>query len=544
MNRRNFLRAAGTVSAASLARVTIPEGFASAGNPVQEGGGFRDMKTMLFWDLTPLDEMHNLRHNWGRPVYRPEANYTDPHTGSSGGGVVFFHEQSGTWRKIYGGSKKFIAESDDGIAWRPSPQPGAQPEGGQVAPHHVYTGPGGNCSSLYVDPVAADGYPYKMILRQDGKVTSADGKSVVYERAMADPDHRWHELAKKVGEPKIWMIEEMMQVSRDGIRWETRRDYNWGQPHYHPEQPYFLFYNHYTGKHAMTVRPGLGDRRVCLQTTDDFKHWSGPELIIQRDPFDTDLTEFYAMPVCRYGQWYVGLLWTGHFTNALPVHSYNQYEGPMDNQLTYSWDGIHFVRGQREAFIPLNPPGEFGCGGLLPESIVEVDDEIRIYSGSSKKIHGVPFPESMGSNQAGLMHSLRKDGFRYFSSQGEWATFTTKPLAILGEHMELNAEATLGDIRIQITDCRWSASSDRHKPIEGYTFEDFIPIRNADSVRFPLRWKNRRNLGELVNTCVRFNVQFRNARIYSFRGKYHFVDAQDERLTRDGMPIDTALFNM
>ena len=545
MNRRNFLSAAGTAGAANLINISIPnKAVSESGRQVSEGGGPRDVKTMLFWDLTPLEEMHHIIHNWGKPEYHPEANYTDPYTGSSGGGVVFFHKESGKWRKIYGGSKKFIAESDDGIIWKPSPQPSAKPEGGKIAPHHVYTGQGGNISSLYVDPIAADGYPYKMIQRQDGKVTNEAGNSIVYERALADPNHRWHELAKKAGEPKIWMIDTMMQVSRDGIHWEMKTDYEWGQNHFHPEQPYFMFYNHYTGKQTMTVRPGLGDRRVCLQTTDDFKNWTDPELILQRDPFDTGLIEFYAMPVCRYGQWYVGLLWTGHFMNTKPVHSFNQYEGPWDSQLTYSWDGIHFVRGSRDAFIPLNPPGEFGCGGLLPESFIEVDDEIRIYSNSSKSVHGVRIPESMEPNKACLLHTLRKDGFRYFSSAGDWATFTTKPIALFDAHMELNAEAILGEVQVQISDCKWAGTDGSHQPFEGYTFEDFIPLKHADSVRFPLRWKNRRNLGELVGKSIRLCVRFRNAKFFSFRGRYHFIDAQDERLLRDGMPIDTTLFNV
>lgn len=545
MNRRNFLSSSALIGTADLLPTSSLKTFAYTENSMaKEGGGPREKKTMLFWDLSFLDEMIHLKHNWGKPVFRPEATYTDPYTGSSGGGVVFFHKESGEWRKIYGGDKKFIAASEDGIVWKPSPQPAAHPEGGKIAPHHVFTGEGGNISSLYVDPVTDDGYPYKMLMRQDGNVKSAAGESIVYERAIRNPNHRWNALAQKAAKPKIWMIDDLMQVSRDGINWEMKFEYNWAGPHYHPEEPFFMFYNHYTNRHTMTVRPGLGDRRVCVQTTKDFMTWSGPELIIQRDPFDNELIEFYAMPVSRYGQWYVGFLWIGHFMNEKPVHSFNQYEGPVDNQITYSWDGLHFVRGNREAFIPLNLPGETGCGGVRPESLVEVDDEIRIYSNSSKSVHGVKLPETMEPNQACLLHTLRKDGFRYFCPAGDWASFTTKPMAIFNPHMELNAEATLGEVQVQITDCQWAGTDGINKPIEGYTFDDFIPLKNEDSLRFPLRWKNRQNMEELVNKCIRLCVRFRNAKLYSFRGHYHFIDAQDERLIRDGMPIDTTLFDV
>ena len=41
----------------------------------------------------------------------------------------------------------------------------------------------------------------------------------------------------------------------------------------------------------MTVRPGWGDRRVCLQSTPDFRQWSGPELLFQPDALDGERVE-------------------------------------------------------------------------------------------------------------------------------------------------------------------------------------------------------------------------------------------------------------
>ena len=48
---------------------------------------------------------------------------------------------------------------------------------------------------------------------------------------------------------------------------------------------------------------------------------------------------------------------------------------------------------------------------------------------------------------------------------------------------------------------------------------------------------------ELVGKVIRFSVKFYNAHIYSFYGDYHFTDAHDARLLKDGLPIvDTSRF--
>ena len=133
---------------------------------------------------------------------------------------------------------------------------------------------------------------------------------------------RWHALARD-GRVKPYMAEELTVASRDGLHWEVHRDMNWGLPDWHPEPPTFGFYNQHLGRHMQTVRPGWGDRRVCLQSTEDFRSFSGPELLLQPDPLDEDLCEHYGMPVFPYEGGYVGLLWMFHCEQAQPPGSFN-----------------------------------------------------------------------------------------------------------------------------------------------------------------------------------------------------------------------------
>ena len=44
----------------------------------------------------------------------------------------------------------------------------------------------------------------------------------------------------------------------------------------------------------MTVRPGWGDRRQCIQSTIDFRTWSGPESLLQPDALDEELIELLS----------------------------------------------------------------------------------------------------------------------------------------------------------------------------------------------------------------------------------------------------------
>jgi hypothetical protein len=44
-----------------------------------------------------------------------------------------------------------------------------------------------------------------------------------------------------------------------------------------------------------------------------------------------------------------------------------------------------------------------------------------------------------------VLHTLRKDGFTYLASRGNWATLTTKPLSLFDPSLQLNAAASCED---------------------------------------------------------------------------------------------------
>lgn len=537
MHRRDFLKASALVSVASLPTVSsadepkpsssnLPQAGALDGHCPREYPGERGMKTMLFWDYWKLHELNNAELVQGEPKWRPEATYVDPHTGSHGGGRVFFDKSLGKWRKIWAADEAFVAESEDGIKWAPAKLPNVKPNhGSKLASHHVHTfpGEGHNFGWVYLDPIAADGYPYKIPVIQNGQR--------VYERAKADTKHRWHDLTQRFPKPTNHMYDHFMHVSKDGYHWEERTDYEWNQGWFFPEEPHFMFHNHLTGTHSLICRPGLGDRRVALTETTDFVNWTEPRIVLQPELADGKLLEFYTMPTFPYGQYFVGMVWASHFSNADGPDHFVLHKGAQNPQLAMSTDGRYFVRPTREAFIDFNEPGEVGCHSIRPEGMVVLDDEIRIYSNAGVSAHGTPVPKELKpKNKAMVLHSLRRDGFMYFQPQGHWAQITTRPFAVFDGEFTMNAEAPTGMVEFEVRDLK-------NQPIEGYTFADCEPMKYQDTLRHQLRWKNRANFGELIGKVIRLSVRFYNARIYSFRADYHVLDAHDFRRLRDELPL-------
>jgi hypothetical protein len=539
MQRRDFITAAGLTTIASLTQFPAQRARAAQADPPPAAANINTTteKRFTFFDLSKLDYWDNCQLTQGAPEFIPEASYLDNTVPNKGAAKpsVWYDESARVWRMLYniGWSpiRLMAAISDDGVNWRPDPHPEIQisPKlGGRVAPHHIFTLPDSAAGGVYHDPIAADGYPFKMTVQLSG--------DTVHQRALADRNHPWHTIARDEG-AKRYFHDEAMLVSRDGLRWELKNDYAWSRHDWRPEPPYFGFYNHHLKRHSMVVRPGWGDRRVCLQTTEDFRTWSEPEMLVQMDPLDTEPLGFYTMPVFPVGQMFVGLLWNFRNSSSKPVGSFNQFYGTMDAQLTYSYDGVRFTRGPREPFLPLNPYPQHGCSQLRPYSVIERDGAIHIYSGASRATHGRErqLQRKHPEVQAISLHTLRQDGWMYLRSRGDWARMQTKPMGVWSDDIHLNAAAPFGAVRFQLTD-------ERSQPIEGFTFDDCVPFEAADSLNHPLRWKNAKT-SDIAGKVIRIELEFENANIYSLTAAYHMLDAQDQWLLKEGKPIDTTRFD-
>ena len=499
-----------------------------------------DAQKLLFFDLWKLDYWDNVELAQGKPEWLAEAAYTDPGAPSHG---MYFPSVlpprgDAPWRMLY--SLKWspftlmVAESDDGLHWRPLACEEIEPVGGKLGPHHVFTLPSGEGSGIYIDPQESDGYPYRIFARQHGEP--------VFERALADPEHSWHEIATTEGE-KRYFSEAVTLVSRDGLHWQlkTGGHWNWGQAGWYPEPPVFAFWNARTRQHVMTVRPGWGDRRQCLRISTDLRTWRDPELVFQPDALDTaGPIGMYALPVHALGSGagFVGLLWTFHNSSSEPVGSFNQFYGTMDAELAFSYDGVRFRRGPRRPFLERTARPEYGCSQVRPCSIVETESQIRIYSAGQCAEHGrEPRAQRRAAEPlaAMIVHTLRKDGWMFLRSRGDWARFQTKPFTLLKPRIGVNVDARFGEVQFQLTD-------EKSRPLDGFSFDDCVVLQDVDVLDQEVAWEGA-ELESVLNRLLRLEVKFRNAHIYSFTMDHHFLDAMDRWLLQDNKALDTHLFN-
>ena len=74
----------------------------------------------------------------------------------------------------------------------------------------------------------------------------------------------------------------------------------------------------------------------------------------------------------------------------------------------------------------------------------------------------------------------------------------TKPLALFDRNLTVNAQAQFGEVRFQVTDME-------SRPVDGLTFEDCIPLQEADSLKHPVSWRGG-DLKEVLGKVIRLDV--------------------------------------
>ena len=212
--------------------------------------------------------------------------------------------------------------------------------------------------------------------------------------------------------------------------------------------------------------------------TEDFKTYSGPENVLSPDPLDPPLVQFYGMPTFPDEGISIGLLWL-MYGDPLEVGLLKR-NGPIDSQLTYSYDGVAFNRCFRTPFVERNARGEEGGGCSYPTSM-NVDDygDILIYSGGSRGVH---YKDTDELAAALLVHKLRCDGFMYRESASYTGRLMTRCLHLSEPiDLKLNVRAPFGWVRVQLSDVTGQS-------LPGNTFDDCQAFRGVE-YRWAPTWK-------------------------------------------------------
>ena len=163
-------------------------------------------------------------------------------------------------------------------------------------------------------------------------------------------------------------------------------------------------------------------------------------------------------------------------------------------------------------------PGDFGGYGFYPCSLVQLPDELRIYSVGSRADHSGKGLIPAGEHRTAMnLHTLRPDGFMYLESRSGAASLLTKGFELTEGSLALNVEAPIGEVRAQMyvqTDTVPGDLPPVQRVAEGFSAEECRPF-TGDSLRWSPTWSSGRSLDELIGRTVRVEILFERARLYS-----------------------------
>ena len=269
-------------------------------------------------------------------------------------------------------------------------------------------------------------------------------------------------------------------------------------------------------KKAATQAPG---RVVWLTRSRDFQTWSEPKLVFHSDAEDSrwgttpdQRMEVYNMAVLPHAGGFVGLptmfrvMYSAPKGTKMPP-SQSGNDGPIDVQMVTSTDGETWQRTwPRVNVIPRGAPGTFDGGTILgvTSNCVDAGDETWMCYTAINTGHGGPIPpKRITVGRA----TWRLHGFASLDASPAGGHIETKPIAIPGGSLLINADASRGILRAALLEADG-------RPIAGFTAGDFEPMQSNDT-RAVARWKG----GAVpADRPVRLSIEMTSVRLFSLAG--------------------------
>ncbi|MFH1567507.1 MAG: hypothetical protein ABIL09_05845 [Gemmatimonadota bacterium] len=249
---------------------------------------------------------------------------------------------------------------------------------------------------------------------------------------------------------------------------------------------------------------GQGSR--LLSTSEDFRTWTPPA------PFLYPLHEeeaLYNNTGFAYGAHYLGFL--THFD-----------KGPLAQtqvlRLLTSRDGERWDRVPGEPLVGLGEVGEWDRFQIMLTGAppVPVGDRLHIYYRGTARRHAkvareydprIAEDQDRRTMSIGLA-TLRLDGFASVGASYDGGWLETRPFALAGDRIMVNAVADYGELRVELRD-------ESGAVIEGFGAGDCAPV-GADSTAAAVAWQHGPSVEPLRQRPVRLRFLLKNARLYSY----------------------------
>lgn len=254
--------------------------------------------------------------------------------------------------------------------------------------------------------------------------------------------------------------------------------------------------------------------------SDDFLHWSKPELILTTSDRDPPMLEFHTSPVFYYRDLYLSL-------NQI----LDRAAGTIDLELMSSRDGRKWERSFTATPIIARGQGEvFDSGSLFSNSTpVLIGDEMRFYYGAYRgtAVGGVGLDRQKvgsGDNFSGIgfaftprdrlvalapdpASSVKNPPPKSSRPPNTIGQVTLRPLDLEGaREILINANASAGNVRVEILD------EDGYR-MPGFTKDEALPLQ-ADGLAQPAAWKTR-SLADLAPGRYLVRLHLDNAELFA-----------------------------
>ena len=227
-------------------------------------------------------------------------------------------------------------------------------------------------------------------------------------------------------------------------------------------------------------------RSVARITSDDFIHWSDPQLVLTADHEDPDHLQINSMPVDIYEGVYIGMMET--FEDGASHHA-------SSVQLATSRDGVRWTR-VADRFRFLDPaPGEWDTVGLRPGSaLIPRDDRVMMYYTSGRE-----HLEATG------LATWRRDGFVSLHAGPTPGELLTTAFVVEGRELHLNVDASAGEVRVQACDAQGLALED----------DPIATVKGVDATDLTIRW-DRGDFASRLSRYTSLRITLCNADLYSY----------------------------
>lgn len=251
-----------------------------------------------------------------------------------------------------------------------------------------------------------------------------------------------------------------------------------------------------TGKYVAYTKgwaePWPAHRQIVRVESEDFIHWSEPEVVIRHE-FNLKDPQSYGMTTSQYGNNYIGMMYS--------------YKKPgnetIDVQIAVSHDNKNWDRvANQETFLPLGEDGSWDDGMLFTTPLFNHEDKTMIYYGGWDNSH-----DSTERRRSGIgLATLRLNGFVSLDAKNNGSIITNTLLDAEGPLL-VNANAAGGELRAELLD-------GVGHPIPGYTIDDCLPI-SSDDISHWIKWRKHEVLPN-ASKPIQIRFEFSNTSLYGF----------------------------